>query len=294
MAPDTWHLVAKWSARTISALLLGLVMLAMGVLIVIPRATHGTALTVLTGSMTPGIPIGSIVIDRPVDPGTLHVGDIATYQVAPGKADYITHRIVKIDTATTPVTFTFKGDANRGPDMRPVPATAIRGKVWFHLPYLGAVRDAMHTKGGLAGAGMLVLAVYALFQLVGGLKDRRGVAPAPALRAYAEAERSLETPRVMILTTLSTAEFDGLAPHAVNRLLGGILLDASDDTFTVLVAESASRAQQTVELIESFQPLSLQTAIASFQQCRDPQSFTPDRAVHRLRGNHLAPVAING
>jgi len=171
--------MVKWTARAISVLLLGLVMLAIAVLIVIPRATHGTALTVLTGSMTPNIPVGSIVIDRPVDPGTLHVGDIATYQVAPGLSEYITHRIVRIDTKTAPVTFTFKGDANRGPDMKPVPVTAIRGKVWFHLPYLGSIRDAMHTRGGLMGVGLVVLAVYALFQLVSGLKERRESAPGP-------------------------------------------------------------------------------------------------------------------
>ena len=98
-----------------------LVVGALTVVVVLPRATHGTALTVLTGSMTPGIPVGSVVVVRPVDPGTLKVGDIATYQVKPGKPDYITHRIRKIDTSTTPTSFIFKGDANRGADLNPVP-----------------------------------------------------------------------------------------------------------------------------------------------------------------------------
>ena len=49
------------------------------------------ALTVLTGSMTPEIPVGSVVIDRPVDPGMLKVGDVATYQKVPGVDEYITH-----------------------------------------------------------------------------------------------------------------------------------------------------------------------------------------------------------
>lgn len=306
MAPERWRLVAKWSARTISSLILGVVMFAIGVLIVIPRASHGTALTVLTGSMTPGIPVGSIVLDRPVDPGTLHVGDIATYQVAPGTAEYITHRIVKIDTTTTPVTFTFKGDANRGPDIRPVPATAIRGKVWFHLPYLGAIRDAMHTKGGLAGVGIVVLAAYALFQLAGGLNDRRkggataadnaeagphgveAAGAAPALQAFAKRGRDRAVPQVMILATLSTTEFDGLAPRTVANLLGGILLDTSADMFTVLLAESAPRAEATTALIESFRPRSLQTALATFEDRRDPQPIELDaRALRKLRREDL-------
>src|SRR5581483_4069860 len=172
---------ARWAVRLFLVAGLGLVGFALVVLLVLPRATHSEALTVLTGSMTPKIPVGSVVIDRPVDPGTLHVGDIATYQKAPGEAEYITHRIIKIDTSKTPAMFTFKGDANRGPDIDPVPATAIRGKVWFHVPYLGAIRDALRTKGGLAGIGMVLLGAYALVQLAGVLKDRRrksGTAPA--------------------------------------------------------------------------------------------------------------------
>jgi signal peptidase len=165
--------ITRLLARAAATLVLGAVLFAVAVLVVIPKATHGTALTVLTGSMTPRIPVGSIVIDRPVDPGTLHVGDIATYQKAPGKAEYITHRIVAINTKTTPTTFTFKGDANRGPDITPVPATAIRGKVWFHLPYLGAARDSLHTRGGIEGVAMLALLVFAAYQLRGWRADRR-------------------------------------------------------------------------------------------------------------------------
>jgi signal peptidase I len=162
------RLIARWLIRVVLFGLLGLVVAALTVLIVIPRATHGVALTVLTGSMAPDIPVGSTVIDRPVDTGTLHVGDIATYQKAPGVDEYITHRIVKIDTSTTPTTFTFKGDANRGPDITPVPATAIRGKVWFHVPYLGGIHDAIRGGFGralLLGAAIVCLAGFAVKQL---------------------------------------------------------------------------------------------------------------------------------
>jgi signal peptidase len=134
------------------------------------------ALTVLTGSMTPEIPVGSVVIDRPVNPGTLEVGDIATYQKAPGVDEYITHRVVAVHPETTPVTITFKGDANRGADIDPVPATAIRGQVWFHVPYLGTIRDGLQSHGtrGLALAVvLLLLGGYSIVQIVGGLRDRR-------------------------------------------------------------------------------------------------------------------------
>src|SRR4051794_22353471 len=122
------------TAKVALSLLLAVIVGALAVLTVVPRAVHGTALTVLTGSMTPTIPAGSVVVIRPVDPGTPHVGDVVTYQKEAGKAEYITHRIVAIHADNKPVTLTTKGDANRGPDINPVPVSAVRGKVVLHVP----------------------------------------------------------------------------------------------------------------------------------------------------------------
>src|SRR3954454_24709818 len=155
------------------SLLLAVIVGALAVLTIVPRAVHGTTLTVLTGSMTPTIPVGSVVVVRPVDPGTLRVGDVVTYQKEPGRAEYITHRITTIHTGTRPVTLTTKGDANRGPDVDLVPVTAVRGKVLFHVPYLGSLRNAVST----GGVGLLLLVVlligYALVQILCVLRDRR-------------------------------------------------------------------------------------------------------------------------
>jgi signal peptidase len=248
MTAKSWRRIGTWTIRILLLAVLGIIAFAIAVLTVIPRASHGTALTVLTGSMTPGIPVGSVVIDRPVDPGTLHVGDVATYQKQPGKAEYITHRIVKIDTSTTPAMFTFKGDANRGPDGTPVSATAIRGKVWFHVPYLGALRDALHTRGGLAGVAMLLLAGYALYQGLVALKERK-TEPAKSVEAdVIDLERA--HPLFSLLMTVRADAFEGLAPEAVARALGGTLVEFDDDTFTLRVAE-ADRARDALELIDA-------------------------------------------
>jgi signal peptidase len=148
-----------------------------------------------------------VVIDRPVDPRTLKVGDIATYQKAPGVDEYITHRVAAIHTETTPITFTFKGDANRGADIDPVPATAIRGQVWFHVPYLGTVRDGLQSHGtrGLTLAAVLaLLGGYSVVQIAGGLRDgrRRGHGggspddpPAPPTSAHPGQDSTTNTRR---------------------------------------------------------------------------------------------------
>lgn len=268
---DKAAVIARWVVRLALVCVLGAVTFAVVVLVVLPRAVHGTPLTVLTGSMSPDIPVGSVVIDRPVDPGTLHVGDIATYQENPGQAVYITHRIVKIDSSKSPTMFTFKGDANRGPDMKPVPATAIRGKVWIHVPHLGSIRDAIHTKGGLEGAGMLVLAIYALVQL-GGSRKEAGSSKRPAktdsagalstaewnvVREQLDGHRLDSASPSLVLVTLPTAECAGLSPEDVSQMLGGTLVEVNDTSFTVLAVEEPARRGAALVVAHEAAPAAL-------------------------------------
>jgi hypothetical protein len=195
---------------------------------------------------------------RPVDPSTLQVGDVATYQAEPGKEAFITHRIVGIDRSTNRISFTFKGDANRGPDIKPIPAGAIRGEVWFHVPYLGAIRDALHGKGGISLIAMLALAGYALSQLSAGLRERRD-------RRKPEDDTGSEPTaitvgRTLILVKLDTArvaELADLTPKAAAEHWGCLLMAQEDDTFTVLVAPLPDGAIAAVELLTYLEPLEI-------------------------------------
>lgn len=172
-AAATCRFLLQWCGRLALVAVVSAVVLAVLTLFVAPRLVGGgAALTVLTGSMTPDIPVGSVVVIRPVDPGTLQVGDVATYQVSPEQDAYITHRIVSVDDSTSPTTFVFKGDANRGADTEPVPADAVRGEVVFHVPYLGSARDLVQSSGGTAGLMVLLLGAYAVAQFVAAARDR--------------------------------------------------------------------------------------------------------------------------
>lgn len=179
------RMLVRWSARLLVSAFAFASFAAVAVVVGIPRFTDGQAMTVLSGSMTPAIPVGSIVVVRPVDPSTLQVGDVATYQVKPDRAVYVTHRIARIDHVDGQTAFTFKGDANRGPDTKPVVAGQIRGKVWFHVPYLGTIRDDLKTRTGLSiGLGVL-LGSYAVTQLIGGLRERRAARSGEVVRVVA-------------------------------------------------------------------------------------------------------------
>ena len=163
----------RWLGRVVLIGLASLVLLVLTLLVAVPRVTHGAALTVLTGSMRPTLPVNSVLIERPVNPAHLRVGDIVTYQQQPGRAVYITHRVAAIDRSTSPAMFTFKGDANRVADPMPVPATAIRGKVWFDVPYAGWLRPASGFRSAAMVLGVLGLGAYSVSQLVAGGRERR-------------------------------------------------------------------------------------------------------------------------
>lgn len=250
----------QWLVRLVLVAIIGLAAVAVTILIVIPRATHGVALTVLTGSMTPEIPVGSVVIDRPVDTGTLKVGDVATYQKTPGVDEYITHRITAIHPETTPVTFTFKGDANRGADITPIPATAIRGQVWFHVPYLGTIRDGLQSHGtrGLVLAVVLVLlGGYSLLQIVGGVRDARrkgrgtpdDIEPADV----ASTGDSATTGELRCsMVEVPVHAFDGVDPEFVARLVQGRCAPAGPGRVRIIVEGSPDRLAVIRELLQPY------------------------------------------
>ena len=268
--------VVGWLVRLLLVSVIVLAAAAVAVLVVIPRATHGVALTVLTGSMTPEIPVGSVVIDRPVDPGTLKVGDVATYQRAPGVDEYITHRVVAVHAETTPVTFTFKGDANRGADIDPIPATAIRGQVWFHVPYLGTIRDGLQshgTRGLTLAAVLLLLGGYSVVQIVGGLRDRRREGTSSAVDPSSDPASAGASGESVALSS-ATSEircsmievperaFDGVDPGFVARLLQGRCAPAGPDRVRIIVEGPPDRLALIRELLEPFVTASVTSARA--------------------------------
>lgn len=217
--------LGEWLLRLVSAVAALAVLGTLVVLFALPRITGGSALTVLTGSMTPGIPVGSLAFIRPVDPTSLKIGDVATYQRQSGVASYVTHRIVAIDPSTDPDSFTFKGDANRGPDENPVAATAIRGKLWFHVPYLGAVRDALHGRAGLTLLAMITLAGYAVLQVVSELRSRRRRTPQTAKRHTVTCNVTMVLARVRAMDA--------------SRVRGAVLRQDAIDAVVLCTADSA-------------------------------------------------------
>ena len=121
------------------ALLLGVVFLG-AVLIVVPKLAGATPLTVLTNSMAPGLPPGTLIMVRPVEMDDIEVGDIITYQIRSGEPDVITHRVIGIQpVATGEMRLIMQGDNNGAPDELPVRKEQVQGRFWYSVPYAGFV-----------------------------------------------------------------------------------------------------------------------------------------------------------
>lgn len=120
---------------------------------------------VLTGSMVPAYPVGSLIYVREVDPNDLELRDVITY--SSGKT-IVTHRIVEIvrdDNNPYQLKFRTKGDANNDPDAALVGPADIIGKVAFGIPHLGTVANYIQNPPGLyvtifAGLALIGLVIF--------------------------------------------------------------------------------------------------------------------------------------
>ena len=134
--------------------------------------------TITSGSMTPGIPVGATLgIHEPADRTALQPGQIITFK-ATGNGTVISHRIVqRLETAELGgVFYQTKGDANRTADPDLASASSIIGVVDGVLPtWQSAAVDLQTPRGRLAVYGGLfaLVAIGEIADLVGGARRRR-------------------------------------------------------------------------------------------------------------------------
>lgn len=185
--------------RILRALALGLsvgaLALVLGVaalLIVVPKATGSVPLTVLTASMEPRLPPGTLLVVRPVAPADIRIGEVVTYQIASGRPEVVSHRVVAITTASDGARrFTFRGDANAASDAAPVRPEQIRGRLWYSVPLVGWANELVH---GTARAWVVPLVAGALFAYSGVMLSL-GIAPRVRRRYLTRYRRTGAAPR---------------------------------------------------------------------------------------------------
>ena len=120
---------------------------------------------VLSGSMEPTLKVNEVVFVSPVkDQSSLNVGDIIVYQQ---EGDLIIHRIIALnEDGETLVT---KGDNNNVED-EPIFYTQVKGKLKFHLPFVGLIVKGLKTPVGIIA--VLAIAIFLMHQSWKGEKKK--------------------------------------------------------------------------------------------------------------------------
>lgn len=164
-----------WSGQVASWLALFVVLALIAVMIVIPKLGGATAYTVLTGSMRPEFPPGSLIVVRPADMEEIRIGDVVTYQLTSGEPEVVTHRVVSVSSTLSGETqFTLRGDANNTDD-DPVRPEQIRGKLWYSMPLLGFINSAIsgQQRTWLTWAAAGSLLVYSMIMFAGAWREKQ-------------------------------------------------------------------------------------------------------------------------
>lgn len=163
--------------------------IALAVVSFAPRAFGHMPFAVLSGSMEPELPVGSMVFVHQVDPTNIAVGDNATFYRSDGAV--VTHQVYEVDPVAQ--TISTQGIANKNADgtivhdAEQTPFSRVIGVVSFCVPYLGFVNAYCTTMPGL----LVVVAVLALLVAASIVLDRM-VSDEPAdkhARAHARGRR---------------------------------------------------------------------------------------------------------
>ena len=136
------------------------------------------AFTVMSGSMEPDYPVGSMIYVKPTDYRNLKVGDVISY-VANNEKTIVTHRIVDIETDkadSSVLRFITQGDANTSPDAKPVHYKNVLGTPIVVIPHLGYIAHNIQRPPGIYIALVVGTLLLAWTFLPGTLEERRKTA----------------------------------------------------------------------------------------------------------------------
>jgi signal peptidase len=170
-----WKRRLSIAVQVIAWTLAGIFALIIVLTVVVPRIIGAEPFTVISGSMEPTIPTGSIVVSKHVEAGEVAFGDVVTYQLKSGEPLTVTHRVVAVDVVEGKTRYRTQGDANNAEDPLPVRSEQIRGVVAYHIPLVGYLGQLvpMGSRQTIATIVGICLISYAVIMLVRSFVEHR-------------------------------------------------------------------------------------------------------------------------
>ena len=164
-------MVRKIVKEVISVLIVIALLSPILICVVAPFFVGGFFSVVMSGSMEPAIPVGSIVVVRKVNAEDVKVGDVISFRTGESR---VIHRVIeKVENGS--FYFRTKGDANEDPDPWIVQPDDVCGALMLTIPYYGYLIWFAGTPIGVA-VFILVPAIILIANEVRNiLKYRKGV-----------------------------------------------------------------------------------------------------------------------
>jgi len=115
---------------------------------------------ILTGSMEPSIPVGSIVFTQRFS--SYNIGNIIAFKNGDRT---VTHRIVNLEKKNNLTYYQTRGDANNTADIDKVPQTNVLGGAFYSIPYLGRLVLFLKTVFGFLLFIVLPALIYIIYEI---------------------------------------------------------------------------------------------------------------------------------
>ncbi len=154
----------------IAGTLILLAVIGLTLIVVLPRAFGMEAYNITSQSMTPEIPVGSIVYVYRIaseDIPSIQADEVIAY--TGGTEGVIVHRVVSNHVVEGELIT--KGDYNEGNDILPVPYSNVIGRVWKHFPLLGDLMTVYTSTAGKINLFIFALSGALLNILAGRLRN---------------------------------------------------------------------------------------------------------------------------
>ncbi|MEK5024681.1 signal peptidase I SipW [Paenibacillus sp. FSL M7-1046] len=168
-------MILKWTRNLLMYVLILIFLLTL-VSAITSRMNGGTPkilgkeiLTVLSGSMEPGIQTGAVIAVKPVSEqsqGSFKPGDVITYKALDGSNSLITHRIVSVLGSGENTRYITKGDNNDAQDADPIPSSNVVAQYAdFTVPFLGYFMNWVKSTAGI----IVVMVIPGIFLVISSL-----------------------------------------------------------------------------------------------------------------------------
>lgn len=155
-------------------------------------ADHGFVVT--SESMSPAIPLGSIVLVDEKGTEAYEHGDVITFETE-GDPAPTTHRIQDVRQTDDGQVFVTKGDANDDPDSSPVDPEQVIGNVVLTIPYAGHVILFVNSRFGFfafIALPLFLLVVDTAWQIVSAPGDSEGSTTATGAESSSKTAEEFE------------------------------------------------------------------------------------------------------